>query len=50
VHLLHGWSQARGLHAGLFDREGGADNRSRVPAALVDELERRFDQAIERAA
>jgi len=48
VHLLHGWSQARALHAGLFEREEGAhdDRTERVPPALVDELPRRFDAAM----
>ncbi len=48
VHLLHGWSQARALHAGLFERAAGAhdDRVERVPPALVVELERRFDAAV----
>lgn len=48
VHLLHGWSQAQALHAGLFEREDGAhdDRAERVPPALVDELRRRFEAAL----
>ena len=43
VHLLHGWTQVRALHAGLFGDSGAA---ARVPPALVDELQRRFDAAL----
>lgn len=48
VHLLHGWSQAQALHAGLFERDEGAhdDRAERVPPALVDELRRRFEAAM----
>lgn len=42
VHLLHGWSQALGAHAGAFD----GDPDQRVPLALVDALERRFDRTM----
>jgi aminoglycoside phosphotransferase (APT) family kinase protein len=49
VHLLHGWSQVRGLHAGQFDGEGPdrpADRAARVPASLDGELQRRFEIAL----
>lgn len=48
VHLLHGWSQARALHAGLFERDEGAhdDRAERVPATLVGDLERLFGSAM----
>jgi len=48
VHLLHGWSQARALHAGLFERDEGThdDRAERVPPRLVDGLRRRFDAAL----
>ena len=51
VHLLHGWGQARGLHAGLLDGgENQARSTDRIPAMLVDELRRRFGAAIEAIA
>jgi hypothetical protein len=47
VHLLHGWSQVRGLHAGAFDDAPADDDRAgRVPPGLADELRRRFDTAL----
>lgn len=48
VHLLHGWSQARALHAGLFDRGGASDDQrtDRVPLSMVDELRHRFDRSM----
>jgi aminoglycoside phosphotransferase (APT) family kinase protein len=47
VHLLHGWSQAVALHAGLFDRDDPEDDRTdRVPPAMIDELHARFDAAL----
>jgi aminoglycoside phosphotransferase (APT) family kinase protein len=49
AHLLHGWSQAAGLHAGLFahDDDGGLDDRAgRVAPQLVDELRHRFEASI----
>jgi aminoglycoside phosphotransferase (APT) family kinase protein len=52
AHLLHGWSQAAGLHAGLFarDGEGEPDDRAgRLAPAVVDELRRRFEAAIQAA-
>jgi aminoglycoside phosphotransferase (APT) family kinase protein len=51
VQLLHGWAQARALHAGLFDRgDDAVDERiERVPAHLVAELERRFEAAMDEA-
>jgi aminoglycoside phosphotransferase (APT) family kinase protein len=50
VQLLHGWAQARALHAGLFDRGGRSDDRAaRVPEALGAELERRFTAALREA-
>lgn len=46
VHLLHGWSQARALHAGLLDRGEEHDTRTdRVPPGLVGQLRQRFDTA-----
>jgi hypothetical protein len=51
VHLLHGWSQALSLHAGLFDRGVDHDDRhDRVPPAMVTELERRFQAALAHAS
>ena len=50
VQLLHGWAQARALHAGLFDRGDRPDDRAeRVPEALVAELEGRFTAAMGQA-
>jgi aminoglycoside phosphotransferase (APT) family kinase protein len=47
AHLLHGWSQARALHAGLFDRgDPGDDRTERIRPSLVTELQRRFEQAM----
>lgn len=48
VHLLHGWTQAVALHAGLFDRDDTVadDRRDRVPPGLVDVLAARFDAAL----
>jgi aminoglycoside phosphotransferase (APT) family kinase protein len=51
VHLLHGWSQVRGLHAGQFDRDIDADEARPAPAVrvapgLADELRRRFEVAM----
>lgn len=39
VHLLHGWSQAVGVHGGIFD-DGETRDASveLIPLALVDEL------------
>jgi len=42
VHLLHGWSQVRGLHAGRFADDG----TERIPASFGDELRRRFEAAM----
>jgi aminoglycoside phosphotransferase (APT) family kinase protein len=51
VHLLHGWSQALSLHAGMFDRGDGHDDRhDRVPPKMVAELDRRFHAAIARVS
>jgi aminoglycoside phosphotransferase (APT) family kinase protein len=49
VHLLHGWTQAASLHSGRFDagRAGDDDRRDRVPAAMIGELRRRFEQAMD---
>ena len=51
LHLVHGWSQAVALHAGLFDRGPDVDDdrAARVPFALADELERRTIAALEAA-
>jgi aminoglycoside phosphotransferase (APT) family kinase protein len=50
VHLLHGWSQVRGLHAGQFYGGSGgtatADRAGRIPASLGDELQQRFEAAM----
>lgn len=52
VHLLHGWSQAAGLHGGQFERSGGADDNrlERVPLQLVDILAHRFAAAMDAVA
>jgi aminoglycoside phosphotransferase (APT) family kinase protein len=49
VHLLHGWSQVRGLHAGQFTCDGTDDRAARVPASFGDELQQRFEVALEAA-
>jgi aminoglycoside phosphotransferase (APT) family kinase protein len=51
VHLLHGWSQVRGLHAGQFDGDIDGDEARPAPAVrvapgLADELRRRFEVAM----
>ena len=46
VHLLHGWSQVVGLHAGQFSENESDDRISTVPAALGDQLRTWFETAI----
>jgi aminoglycoside phosphotransferase (APT) family kinase protein len=48
VHLLHGWSQVRALHAGLLERGDGSDDgrTDRVPPDLLADLQLRFDRAV----
>ncbi len=47
VHLLHGWSQARGVTDGVFgDGDTGVPTSERVDLALVAALHDRFDRAI----
>jgi len=47
VHILHGWSQVRGLRAGLFDPEGERSNdAARLPPNLDDTLKTMFEQAL----
>ncbi len=48
VQLLHGWSQAVALHAGLFAREGPDDRNERVPPVMIGELRRFFGESLER--
>lgn len=46
VQLLHGWSQAVGAAAGVFDEDGRTDVGARLPDGLAHELEQRFDAAV----
>jgi aminoglycoside phosphotransferase (APT) family kinase protein len=52
LHLVHGWSQAVALHAGLFDRGPDVDDdrTARAPFALAEELERRTGAALDALA
>lgn len=50
VHLLHGWSQTVGATAGMFDETEDDDVGARLPDGLADELERRFDAALDDAS
>ena len=47
VHLLHGWSQVRALHAGIIGRDR---ERERVPPALASWLQHRLDERLDAAA
>lgn len=47
IHLLHGWSQAIGAVAGMFDETDADDVGARLPAGLAEELERRFETALD---
>ena len=49
IHLLHGWSQAVGATAGMFDESGDDDVGAQLPDGLAEELSRRFDAALDDA-
>ena len=42
IHLLHGWTQVRALHAGAV---GSASERAQIPEGLAPWLKRRYDLA-----
>lgn len=49
VHLLHGWSQAVGVLAGVFDESGEKATADRLRPSLVAQLEQRCLSALETA-